>query len=583
MDEKRIDDQIPEEAAPKTRDASFVKKAGKRVWEAIRSLPGEFLNFWRSYPPKARKIAVILAAVVLVAGVVGTLMFPDYTDCAFYLKDGELYLATADGHTRRITEKLIEAGAVDGFKSSKLSDALKDYIQLSKDGRSLFYPDHASVRNGTGGTAYLGTYDLYWTDLTNPWQEPVKIASQVKHNVAYKKQYIVSHKAHWAIYESDKTLYQYDRSGTSVVATDLRTLKFSDDGRAVAYFIVGTQRKTGTIYVKRGSSSPEIIAEDVLWGGVAFNEDMSAVAGKKEDGIFFYHDNKLAFTLDSDSAVIGAVTGKNTMYYFTRNNQEYKQSQLVVDDWKGEAYEGYSHDEIMEMLENATVYQEMYTLWYYNGVTSVKITDTAVQDQLEYQKNAMNAYLFTDYRSSETPKFKLSDLIAYCEREKIKNVTYGARQLANNYWSRKSKYYYVCFGASKTLIDLDSVWEMWMREDGKVIYARTWSYSDSKQSFEHKLYRIDLLGTFATSPKLENGYNWGVFAGKTFMGRDFSGSGGAADYTQTIFLNGKEVVSDVSGYASLPYYCEKTETMEGVPVFRWTLTNLTPWKTLIAN
>jgi len=97
-----------------------------------------------------------------------------------------------------------------------------------------------------------------------------------------------------------------------------------------------------------------------------------------------------------------------------------------------------------------------------------------------------------------------------------------------------------------------------MREDGKVIYARTWSYSDSKQSFEHKLYRIDLLGTVATSPKLENGYDWGVFAGKTFMGRDFSGSGGAADYTQTIFLNGKEVVSDVSGYASLPYYCEKT-------------------------
>jgi len=518
MDNQQYDDQIPEEIAPKVRDTSFVKRAGKRVWEAIRSLPGEFLSFWKSYPLKARKIAAIVAAVVLVAGVVGTLVFPDYTDCAFYIKDGEMYLCSSNGATRRITNDLILNSEERPYADWYLSELMDNFTYLSKDGKRLFYMDHATLVEGLDGKA-VGKYDLYWVDITKYPSFPVKIAKDVV------GAFYVNSKGDLVTYRKEKEiqqLYQYNMLVSKQIATIWNTDPFSvlEDGDTIVY--IDRDQPTFTKYRKDGHRKPEKIDE-------------------KAESVT--DDN-----LEDD-----------TKFYITQEVESYKGIDFVVDDWNGVSFNGYSHQQILDKIKVTDVSNLIYTLWYFDGKESQKISDTALATKWCAKKADVLFYM--DYGTTELPKLSLKDLVADCQEQGRRGTTPDKWVPTTAYTAWREKgCLSICVGAERKATTLKNVKRVHVNDAGTTAYI--WAGSEDLYLGPTNLYRVRISDDGIGEPELlmqvETDYNDGEFYSDDMYVYVSSGA---------LYVNGEKVDSNVIQQGDLHgvdyektgiKYCEKT-------------------------
>jgi len=496
--------QIPEEIAPKAGDTSFAKRAGKRVWEAIRSLPGEFLSFWKSYPPKARKIAAIVAAVVLVIGAAWTIFGSDNAHRGFYLKNGELYMCTSAGHTRRITDDLIVKGNESSFTELCLSAKLNQYIHLSKDGIRLFYIDHTTVEypDISEGAAYFAKYDLYWVDLTTYPGVPVKIAENIK------GRFYVNSQGDLVTYFIGQTMYQYNMVVSIPVAENIlyySSVHALDDGNTFLYVTREKDGETGTLYRKKGVGFPEKIDEGVSVIA-SYTENMSTIVYTKNEDLYMKEGIGAPKLIAENSVPVSGVYADNSLYYSTRNRTEisYKAMDFVVDDWVEESYRGKSHKTILQELGEEEVVRKVYDLWYFDGKKSVKITDNAVGFG-DSSTSGKAKILFQQY-PSELPQVKLSDMIADCNKTDSTNIyqIYPDTLIngwVNEIWEKTS--YHICTEDRTELIPLEAVADTMMNENGTTVYMRA-DFTENNQELGN-LYRIDVSGNSIGEPELLTG------------------------------------------------------------------------------
>jgi len=571
MDEKRIDDQIPEEAAPKTEDTSFVKKAGKWMWAAVRSIPGEFLNFWRSYPPKARKIAAIVAVVVLIAvaafEIGGKIAPPNFKECSFYFKDNQLYLCTADGYTRKITENLFSGKYSGDYVQWEYSTFFDQSICLSGDGKTLYYMDNITLKEAmvTEATPVIDTCELYRMDLTNEWKPPEKIAENAR---PCKTNHNGSLLTYWTLNGKEYMLYQYNLFGSVPVVKFWYGEQFrtSEDGNTLLYMERETKEPdTATLYRKTGVGLPEKIDEGVK-SIAGYNRDMSTVVYKKNGDIYMKVGQKATKMIAQNGLYISGVFEDNSLYYRTRDQEPRKATEFVVDDLQND-----SSKQIMDTLAEKEIYLGTYTLWYYDGEKSVKVSDLPAK-YVDQNLEGLVDCAFLEY-APELPQLKLSELLAHCEEFSSFTPEGEVAKMVGKLWEAAGKYC-VCMDGKKSVIPLEGVKRIEINETGTVVYL--WVGKDDSKLYD--LYRMEIsdgnvgepelvtenfLQKYAQMANYEYDETVGFISNDAYVYWVVTG-----DKSSDLYMNGNKVDSNISpnrglGYGGGPYihyvqHCEKT-------------------------
>ena len=157
-------------------------------------------------------IAAALAAVVALAIYLLPILAGKGPATALYVKDNELFTTRlAKLQPWQVTDKLIDASNTELGSMSKNTYAglLSDYTYLTRDGRTLFYPDKYTP--GDNGVT------IYYRNIKNPEEAPKKLDSNIVH-------YTVSPDGERVVYlKSDGTLFRYNAQGKEKVATGLPT------------------------------------------------------------------------------------------------------------------------------------------------------------------------------------------------------------------------------------------------------------------------------------------------------------------------------------------------------------------------
>ncbi len=129
----------------------------------------DILGFLKAIPPKVLMFGGIgLAAAVVVIVVLCLLLGGGEPHYALYLQDGEIFYNDLSGDEGfEVSDRL----GVESYGNQRyVAEELGWAVCFSEDGDTMFYPDRVS---------YDGSFTLYYRDVTDPEEEPVKVDSDV--------------------------------------------------------------------------------------------------------------------------------------------------------------------------------------------------------------------------------------------------------------------------------------------------------------------------------------------------------------------------------------------------------------------
>lgn len=455
-------------------------------------------------------IAVILVAIMLLGGIGGG----KQKEYALYIKDKEIFSSSLSSEKpQQITTRFVNTSGVDNSDLVQLANYLGAFCYTSNDGKKIFYPDKIDDSD------YL---TLYYRFINNQKNEPIKIDSNVS-------MYHVNDAANLVTYMKDDIVYQYDLKKVEKTKIDSDVSEYqlyiSNTGNKI-YYVNMDQG----LYVKANNKDKEKIDSDVY--SISYvSEDFKTIYYTKEDSLYKKVEGQDKEKIASEVQDIISIYDSGAMYYVQSNNSEASLMDYVYDDmeatdaditypeypsypsyWSYDTdeeyyaavdeynaqldiyneestkyYEKQSRDYIRELLNDETMSNNDYTLYYYDGKEEKVITD-AFNYYSNYSASNEAVIIFKAYIQSNIDKIKLSEITS----------TYDVSSMVNAA-KYSSKEMYVACGENVTLIEQEDAKIVGVDEDGKTIY-----YIDEimEERSYGELYRIDIENKKVSKPQL---------------------------------------------------------------------------------
>lgn len=310
-----------------------------------------------------------------------------------YLKDDELvYADCSNGETTEITSRLLDGEAFGDYEFAKLASKVAYRTQLSEDGKHIFYPDKLGYSSGG--------YTLYYRDIDEPKEEPVKIDSEVY-------QYTINKKGTQVVYikGSEQNLYLHDLNDKEKIASEVYSYYVSEDGKKISYLT-----REGDYYLWSSGKDKEKIASDI--SSIEYvSEDLSEVYFIKDDALYKKSEkSEDRVKIASDVGSVEAVYDSGEVYYIKTETVEKKVEDYVYDDTVNDKrWSEEEREELYDRLKDQTVEMTLRMLYYYNGESSQLVTDalSGSEDCIASEENAV--ITFKAYDSWNTRPVRLTD------------------------------------------------------------------------------------------------------------------------------------------------------------------------------
>ena len=496
-----------------------VKEMGEKVKEVASKVPVKEMGekakgLFAKIPAKVLKIGAAAVALLLVVCIVASLFSGAKTyNYALYVRDREIqYAEMPKGKdVKQITEDFAQ-----GIGDYQLSTAasLAEYIQLTADGKTIFYPDKVDDEG----------YTLYCRSLTNAQREPVRIDTDLE------GEYYINEKGTLVTYLKDEKLYQHDLKDKTKIASDVEDFFVSADGKTVIYTVWDDD--SYTVYAKKGNKDASKLATAVT-EIVHVSEDASFVVYLKDENLYTQKVGKDATKVSSD--VIGALAyDSGEIYYSKASEDEITYGDLMDDDY--EDTDNWEYEYYKEWMQETEVDLDVFELYYYSGKDSALLSKNAFDASGYASDEAVITY--AALKGEELPTWSLTDYI---------NGDVDLMDELEEHLEENSKYF-VAAGSKTAELDLNEVYSISLSDDGKDLYART-DYDSEEDTVS--LYHIALNGgKVKKSEKLDKdvyAYRLSVVSdGKTNHAvyfKDVDGSEGE------LYMDGKKVDDDVYEYS----------------------------------
>ena len=375
-----------------------------------------------------------------------------------YIKDGEIYYTNFSKDPLEITSRFNNKKSVSNSGMSSLADNVGPYVVLCSDGKTIFYPDRWDS----------STFSLYYRNIAKTSEEPTRVDTNIS-------SYYVTDKGDQVFYLKESTLYQNDLKGKNRIASNVCNFAISADGKKVLY-----RDNDSNLYIWSGANEKKKIASDV--NSVSkYNDDLSVIYYIK-DGSLYKSEKGENRKIASDIDALLRVYDSGEVYYIKMGEEEIKLMDYVVDDRPDAA------DTIRDRLESMTIHHTVYTLYYYDGSRSTKVSDSLV-NSFEYFSAAECAVLAVPtYDQSEIGKIRLSEADSvYDVQDKVYSALYS------------SSVYSLVVGGHAASFEQDEIYSFTISDDGSTVV-----YIDDVSSDYScgDLYQITIKGDKAGKPLL---------------------------------------------------------------------------------
>ena len=526
--------------------------------------------------------AAAVIAVVLIASLAGKGggKSRNYT---LYVKDKEIFYSDfSKSGPRQISTRLVNSS--DDVSKEDLASAgvvLGEYATLSKDGKTIFFPDRIS--NSDSGIS------LYFRPVGDEKTEPAKVDSGIE-------RYVVNSTASIVTYLKSGNLYQYTvkNGNKDKIASDVYNFYVSDDGSKLIYIT-----DENNIYYKEAKKDKEKLESEIDWIE-RVSEDCSTVFYMKDRSLYKRPVNGEHEKIASDVNEVLQVYDSGEAYYLMMESSENALANYVRDDMKEadekmeypvepvyptyssdwdidtilrfnnaiasgtlaefdargnraieqyqrdyaayeearQAYRGKSkRDNLRESLKNQTMSESNYSLFFYDGKESALITDAFVKNSGNCAYDAP-ALVFRSYHQSAADQVKLSDITNLSDVEQmVRAALYSSSEV------------YVGVKNESSLIDQEEAAYFMIDSDGKTVL-----YLDDVDGSDGDLYKIAITNGKPQKAELYDTDVWTQrinFAanGKILYFKDYSYDDGSAD----LYLDKTRIDYDVRVYGTVEY------------------------------
>ncbi len=274
-------------------------------------------------------VVAICIVVSIIKAITGGSADVNYS---LYIKDKELYYADfADNEPMQVTVRMFDVP--DGITNSEIEDLeylLSHEIKLSNDGKLLFYPEKIDDTEMSGGIS------LYYRNIKNKKSERCKVDSDIYAYFVNDSATVVTY-----IKGDSRSLYQYSvkKNEKTKIATEVDSMFTSDDGKKIVYI---DKDKALCEYFKGETVKADTDVEYLLCNN--YKDIVEYYI--KEDSLYKKEFGKQKIKIASGVDDIIKIYESGELYY----------SKKDTDD-----------------NGNNT-----YSLYYYDGVLSVKLSDACL-------------------------------------------------------------------------------------------------------------------------------------------------------------------------------------------------------------
>ncbi len=409
--------------------------------------------------------AAAVAALALIVVVLCLVFSGGKKDLALYLKDDEIWTNNfAKKGTFEVTSKLL-----DGDNAY-----MKGYCILSKDNKTLFFPDKIDSDG----------YTLYYRDITKKDSEAFKIDADVEEYTVSKDGKIVTYqkneKRDADLGTSVYDVYQYDmkKQEKSKVASDVQDVTLGSDGKTLFYI-----NDENELFVKQvGKDKVKLSADVYSVVGVSENnktvyyktfeqiekkdDDGNVIESYKEFDLFKQKIGKDKENIAKDVDSVYFVDEDEVLFYVTAETKKVAATTFVEDNVKNnkdyDENDKERYAEIWEFLKGEKVEVEEKTLFFFDGKGSIKLIEQ---------------YHTCKVRAAEAPVMLVEHGGTYekMELSSLYNKDYALSRVQNHaeYASVEDASFSVAMEKYVSALNVESVDDVDISDDGKLMYILT--------------------------------------------------------------------------------------------------------------
>lgn len=332
-----------------------------------------------------------------------------------------------------------------GFERVKLSES-EGGVTYSEDYKKIFFADDVTE----------GKFTLRYLNTSNP-EEDYRISKDVT-------SYQISKNGKTVAYLKNGSLYRSDLKDSEKIKSNVKFYAISENGKRIVYLTTA-----GKLYVAKGDDEERISSK--------VENFVSASANNFSDVYYIKNDNLYMFDGRDSEKIAKGVSGvvaaykSGELYYIKAKKDEIKLSDYVIDDLKeadedfemperpqrpysfefdsdeeyDAAYDEYTElleeyneareyyydlqdrEELREELDEETMENKVYSLYYYDGKKETELTDSyySVSQGSDEEK----VIVYYAYNQSETQKVKISEIDSvYDIKNMVQASLFSSRQ-----------------------------------------------------------------------------------------------------------------------------------------------------------
>lgn len=313
-------------------------------------------------------------------------------------KDGELYLNKFSGDPWRITERF---GAFSNSDIFEAADQIAMCITVSKDGKTIFYPDRLlSLSNGM---------TLFYRGL-NSEDDGVMIDTSVLKYSVNESATVVTY-----IKWGDGSLYQYSLNGDkkNKIDRDVQSFFVSDDGKKIVYY---SHDNSIYFYNSESDSRKKIDSKSRV---EVFSDDLTTLYyTNKNDDLYKKSEGGDKVKIASDVQRVYRGYDSGEVYYIKLSENDIVSVIDYIDDDMKESdalitkpvcSKKTTRDYYREHLKDRTMNHRIESFCCYNG-TEEKVLNSALLVDRAYSSASAPVVVFSVYKLGRVPSIKLSEI-----------------------------------------------------------------------------------------------------------------------------------------------------------------------------
>jgi Primosomal protein N'' (replication factor Y) - superfamily II helicase len=506
-----------------------------RKSDFIKSVFSPFAVKGKKLPVKIT--AGILAAVIVVVAVVAINPFGKKAVPVFYRKDNELNYILPSNKSKPVE-------FTDNYGSDS---ALQSLVNLSGDGKRLFYPDKLSG----------DSFSLYYRNVNGKDEDGEKIDSDVTDYQLLQNDTLLLYKK-----SADNSLYLNDLKDKTKIDTDVVRYEYSNSKKQIVYttsdkelYVRGLGAKdekekiSGSVdefYISGDFSRVYYVSDGSLYVQ-EFGKDKKKITSDLGSILSCSNDGKVQYLKKTTKKVNAAdyvnddmesqdasitepnisdyTTARQDMWGYSYENTDYDRYYADMDRYNQKV----SRDNLREALKSDTIELESNTLCYYDGTNSSNISENVCED-VDRNVNPLMT-LYTKYEDKNVEKVNLSEADSAAAVEDAVRSSHAA-----------SSEYYLAVGGKETQLKQDKAADF-------CFYNTSLYYIDNLSSDNTgTLMKIDIKDNTVGSPqKIDddvagNTYIYDVGDNKIAYCKDVS------NQSYELYQNKEKIASDVYGF-----------------------------------